>query len=75
MSTNLDMEKRTDSVRSSLKMEEKQKEDVQVAVLVRDVEVDLPSLDRFARKVTNWITERGLEGHGCVLLSPPILRA
>ena len=35
--------------------------------IVQDVEA-APRPDGFARKVTNWITRHGLEGHGYVCL-------
>lgn len=37
-----------------------------IEVLVRDADPELTRLDRVARAVTAWITQRGLEGHGCV---------
>ncbi|PSS34233.1 hypothetical protein PHLCEN_2v1743 [Hermanssonia centrifuga] len=38
-----------------------------VSDLVCDAKADETSkLDIFARKVGNWLSQRGLEGHGCV---------
>ena len=45
-----------------------EKADIAVLELDHDAsDEELPKLDRFARRVTNWITQRGLEGHGCVI--------
>ena len=50
-----------------LKALETEKADVDVLELDHDAShEELPKLDRFARKVTRWITQRGLEGHGYV---------
>lgn len=64
--SSLDIEKRGDS--RSLKSAEKE-DAVEVTVLVQDVDARDSKLDRFARSVTTWITQRGLEGHGCVCWS------
>ena len=48
-----------------------EKADIAVLELDHDAsDEELPKLDRFARRVTTWITQRGLEGHGCVTHDP-----
>ena len=62
-STSLDIEKSVSSLKGS---DSKRDSTGDAQILIQDVTPELPRLDRFARAVTNWITQRGLEGHGYV---------
>ena len=66
LSNSLDSEKGVDSLKE---LGGKSESSDHIDVSIQDVTPELSRLDRFARTVTKWLTQQGLEGHGYVTSS------